>query len=158
MATAPTIHHLFLLKWWWASPRTFFFLLNRLTIRFHPHQLSIQTIPGVPSGFFVIFFLSCTCILFQQPNGNAGHSTGLLQSALFGISQSAQSQESRALLWPVSMQVQKTVSMQVQKNNCWQSNQTSYSCQRAVPTSHSCYLIQPQFQLSSRIAYSPREQ
>ena len=56
MATAPTIHHLFLLKWWWASPRTFFFLLNRLTIRFHPHQLSIQTIPGVPSGFFVIFF------------------------------------------------------------------------------------------------------
>ena len=56
MATAPTIHHLFLLKWWWASPGTFFFLLNRLAIRFHPHQLSIQTTPGVPSGFFLLFF------------------------------------------------------------------------------------------------------
>ena len=43
--------------------------------------------------------------------------------------------------------------MQVQKYNCWQSNQTSYSCQRAAATSPSCYLIRPQFQLSSRIRH-----
>ena len=47
-----------------SSPKTFFFLFNRLTIRFQPYLRSTQTNPGVPPGLvFALQLLSCGAIL-----------------------------------------------------------------------------------------------